>query len=103
MRRTPIAPRPNWQARVEALGLVWHSVDERPYWDESACYRFSGAEIAEIEAATAELYRLFLEAGDHVLANNLLGSFGIPEAAWSAIRISVALAKRMSARAAMAR
>lgn len=86
MRRTPVAPRPDWQARVEALGLVWHSMDGRPYWDESACYRFSLREIEEIEAATAELYRLFLAAGEHVLASDLLGSFGIPEPAWAAIR-----------------
>ncbi|NWN13463.1 glutathionylspermidine synthase family protein, partial [Escherichia coli] len=34
----------------------------------------------------AELYRLFLAAGEHVLANDLLGSFGIAEPAWAAIR-----------------
>jgi glutathionylspermidine synthase len=86
MRRAPLVPRPDWQAQVEALGLVWHSMDGQPYWDESACYRFTAAEIAEIEAASAELYRLFLAAGEHVLANDLLGNFGIPAPAWPAIR-----------------
>ena len=63
MERIACTPRPHWQARVEHLGLVWHGADAQPYWDESACYRFSPDEIAEIEQATAELYRLFLAAG----------------------------------------
>ncbi len=49
MIRVATDPRPDWQAKVEAEGLVWHSVDGRPYWDESVHYRFSAAQIAEIE------------------------------------------------------
>ena len=42
MRRTdPPTPRPDWQRRVEHLGLLFHTADGRPYWDESACYVFS--------------------------------------------------------------
>ncbi len=50
-------PETGWQAKVEALGLIWHEGRERPYWDESACYRFTRAQIDSIEAATTELYR----------------------------------------------
>ncbi len=85
MRRTTLVPRADWQARVEALGLVWHSLDGQPYWDESACYAFTTAEIAEIEAASAELYRLYLAAGEHVIAEGRLGELGIPRPAWDAV------------------
>ena len=64
MIRQTLTPRPDWQAKVEALGLIWHEGRERPYWDESACYRFTRAQIDMIERATGELYRLFLAAGE---------------------------------------
>jgi glutathionylspermidine synthase len=86
MERIACTQRPHWQVRVEHLGLVWHGADAQPYWDESACYRFSPDEVAEVEQATAELYRLFLAAGQHVLDQDLLGSFGIPDFCHQAIR-----------------
>ena len=86
MERPSATPRPDWQARVEEQGLIWHSVDGRPYWDESAYYRFTLREIEQIEAATAELYRLFLAAGQAVLDRDLLARFGIPAWCHAAIR-----------------
>ena len=50
MERIACTPRPHWQARVEHLGLVWHGADAQPYWDESACYRFSPDEIAGLHS-----------------------------------------------------
>ena len=38
MRRHTIAPRRDWQAKVEALGLLWHSGDGLAYWTEDAYY-----------------------------------------------------------------
>ena len=79
MIRQTLTPRANWQAKVEALGLIWHEGRERPYWDESACYRFTRAQIDTIEAATSELYRLFLAAGEAVVSDPaLLNRFAIP-------------------------
>ena len=66
-----LTPRSDWQAKVESQGLVWHTAAGAPYWNESACYRFSPAEIEEIETATAQLYVLFLEAGDYVVRRGL--------------------------------
>ena len=87
MIRTTMTPRADWQAKVEADGLIWHSADGRPYWDESVYYRFSAAQVAEIEAATAELYRLFLAAGEAIVADaRLLDRFGIPRAFHQPIR-----------------
>ena len=87
MIRRSLTPRPDWQARVEGEGLIWHSADGRPYWDESACYGFSPYEIDRIESATAELYRLFLEAGQRIVDQPaLLARFGIPAAFHQPIR-----------------
>lgn len=79
MLRVDIEPRHNWQQKVEALGLIWHTVNGVPYWNESAYYSFTSDQIAMIENATNECYRLFLEAGEYVIENKLLGKFGIPE------------------------
>jgi glutathionylspermidine synthase len=79
MRRLRLEPRPDWQTRVEACGLVWHSTDGAPYWNEIACYAFDAGEIAQLETATAELYRLFLTAGEYIVERRLFERFGIPD------------------------
>jgi glutathionylspermidine synthase len=85
VQRVPIPARADWQAKVEAFGLVWHSADGRPYWNEAAYYRFTADEIAEIERATSKLYAMFIEAGDHIVDQNLFGRFDIPEWCWPLI------------------
>ncbi len=78
MLRKSINPRSNWQQRVEEQGLVFHSPDGVPYWDESACYRFSAKEIDTLEAATAELQRLCLEAAQHIIDEDRFDDLRIP-------------------------
>ncbi|MCU6454179.1 glutathionylspermidine synthase family protein [Sphingomonas sp. A2-49] len=87
MIRDAIVPRADWQAKVEREGLVWHTADGRPYWDESACYRFTAAQVGVLADATAELYRLFLAAGEAIVGDGaLLDRFGIPAAFHQPIR-----------------
>lgn len=87
MRRESNAPRADDRAIVERQGLVWHTArDGMPYWTEGAHYRLTSAEIVTLKAATAELYRLFLAAGQHVLDRDLLAQFGIPVLCHQAIR-----------------
>jgi glutathionylspermidine synthase len=88
MQRLAIAPRPDWQAKVEALGLVWHTAASAPYWNESAYYSFTSREIDKIEQATAELYAMFLQAGDYVVSRRLFDRFGIPQWCWPLIERS---------------
>ena len=53
MIRHSINPRENWQAKVEEKGLVYHTTDDGSvYWDESAYYEFTSAEIDRIEVAS---------------------------------------------------
>lgn len=87
MERHSIAPREGWQSKVEAQGLIWHTDGDTAYWDESAYYSFGLAEIEAIEAATEEVYGLFLEAGDRIVENaELMELFGIPAFCHKAIR-----------------
>ena len=45
MQRIPLAPRENWQQKVESIGLTFHTLENgTPYWDESAAYQFTAAE-----------------------------------------------------------
>jgi len=87
MRRHSIAPRHNWQDAVARHGLTFHTLaDGTPYWDESAYWEFSSAEVDRLEAATAEIQRLALVAGDHILDHNRLEEMSIPATAAARIR-----------------
>src|SRR5882672_139201 len=79
MQREKLTPRPGWPQKVEALGFDFHTFDGEVYWDESACYRFSAAEIDRLEAATAELHARCLEAVERVVAKRDFARFAIPE------------------------
>jgi glutathionylspermidine synthase len=87
MKRLTTAPRVDWQATVEQRGLVWHTAGDRPYWSEGVYYSFSSAEIADIEAATTELYARFLDAGQSIVEDrDAMRIFGIPVWCHDAIR-----------------
>jgi glutathionylspermidine synthase len=82
MERLNLAPRPDWDAKAEALGFTWRHDDGRPYWDESAAYAFTLAEIEDgIEAPTAELHALCLDlVAEAVQSERLMEALDIPEA-----------------------
>jgi glutathionylspermidine synthase len=87
LRRHVIAPRSDWQSRVERTGLTYHTLaDGSPYWDESAYWEFTSAEIDRLEAATAEIQRLALAAGEHILGHDRFAEMRIPAAAVERIR-----------------
>jgi glutathionylspermidine synthase len=79
MRRQSMEPRPNWQKKVEELGLHFHTAGGVPYWDESACYVFSKYQIDTIERATYALWEMCLELVQHVIDEKLFALFLIPE------------------------
>jgi glutathionylspermidine synthase len=86
MRRYALDPRPDWQSIVASQGLSYHSIEGRPYWDESAYWEFSSNEIDRLEAATAELQRMCLAAGDFILREDRWFSMHIPSQAIPEIR-----------------
>jgi len=86
VQRRTIEPRANWADEVRAKGLVYCYTGDRPYWDESAYYEFTADEVDRLEAATTELQRLCLEAGQHIIDTNRFRDLGIPDAAVAAIK-----------------
>jgi glutathionylspermidine synthase len=93
MQRHSLRPRENWQRIVEQQGLTFHTVqglnsssaesapgvgNERPYWDESACYEFTSAEVDRLEAAANELQEMCLAAAQHVIDNKRYEELEIP-------------------------
>ena len=89
MERHTTRPREGWQAIVEGQGLIWHTDGTDRYWDESAYYSFTLAEIEAIEEATEEVYQRFVDAGDKIANDpDMLESFGIPAFCHKAIRES---------------
>ena len=86
MHRWSVTPRTAWEAKVESVGLTFHHGVHGLYWDESAYYALSAAEVDTLEAATNELHRLCLAAARHVIENDRFREFGIPDAAAAVIR-----------------
>ena len=85
MQRCTLAPRPDWKAKVEALGFDWHSAPtpEDPlgtYWDESAYWELTSDEVDTLEAASEELHAMCLAAVDAAITGNLLPHFGFDTA-----------------------
>lgn len=81
MQRITLKPRPDWPAKVEQVGLTFHSLDGEPYWDESAAYHFSAREIDELESTANALHELCLKAAEHVIEHGLFSQLAIPPAA----------------------
>ena len=82
MQRIKLDPRPDRQAKAEAVGFTWHHDSGQIYWDEAAAYEFSLAEIEDgIEAPTAELHAMCLDLVDEaVTSERLMTQLDIPEA-----------------------
>jgi glutathionylspermidine synthase len=79
MERLEVAPRPNWREDCEAVGFTYHSMDG-VYWDEAHCYRFTAAQIDQLEAATLALHELTLTAIEHIVAADRFDQLAIPAA-----------------------
>jgi glutathionylspermidine synthase len=81
MRRIASAPRADWQKKVEAAGLTWHTGENHPYWNESAFYEFTAKEVDLLESATNELEGMTRQAAQYAIDNRLYSKMGIPELA----------------------
>jgi glutathionylspermidine synthase len=81
MKRVTIAPRADWEKKVEEIGLIYHHTEGRPYWNESAYYSFGCTEIDRIESASNEFQDMCLQAAQHIIDNNRFKELTIPDAA----------------------
>ena len=82
MRRIATTPRADWRERARRLEFAFAEIAGEPYWDETAYWRFSSAEIDALDDATAELQRLCIAAAGHAVRQNRRETLGIPAAAW---------------------
>jgi len=81
MKRHAIQCRADWPARVESVGLTFHSHENGPYWDESACYELTAREVDTLEAAANTLHFLCIDAAEAVIKNGWWDRLAIPSAA----------------------
>jgi glutathionylspermidine synthase len=93
MERIACAPRPDWEKKVESVGLTFHHTlqpdgSRSVYWEESAFYRFTAAEIDALEAATNTLQEMCLAAAQHVIDTKRYADLAIPSEAVRAIEWS---------------
>ncbi|MFE7674393.1 glutathionylspermidine synthase family protein [Streptomyces albidoflavus] len=84
MQRHTIEPRPGWQETVEAQGVIYpltrYPDDSlRPYWDESAYYSFSLAEVEALEEVVEELHAMCLAAAAHIVEKDRFAELGITD------------------------
>jgi glutathionylspermidine synthase len=91
MRRVESEPRPDWRERCDAVGFSFYDLPSeggRPYWNESAAYAFTLAEVEMIEAATEELFDRCMQAVEVVVRAGRFAEFGIPTALHELVRAS---------------
>ena len=81
MKRIRTAPRADWQQRVSEQGLTFHTAAGDAYWNESAYYEFTSAQVDVLEAATNALHEMCLEAVQHVIDHKRYRELHIPEIA----------------------
>lgn len=87
MFRIASTPRKGWQQKAKDFGFTFHSMYGEPYWDESAYYQFTLAQIEkDIESPTEEIHQMCLQVVDDVCkSEELLTLFQIPEAFWQPV------------------
>jgi glutathionylspermidine synthase len=88
IRLEPNAPRPDWQARVEEAGLLWHGAGSLPYWTEDQHLVLTLQAAETLEDAASELHALCLEACEQIVRRGWWERLAIPEAAVGMIQTS---------------
>ena len=75
---------------ADEFGFKFHTMHGEKYWDESAYYQFSLAQIEQgIENPSEEIHQMCLAVVEEVINNDsLLTKFAIPEQQWAFIRKS---------------
>ncbi len=90
MQRIPVSERSNWREIAEQSGFLFHSINDEPYWNESAYYAFSLKEIEDdLEAPTAALDAMCGELVSRAVADDeVMKRLAIPERFWNFIAAS---------------
>ena len=74
MKRIKITPRHDYQTKIKDLGFYFNE----DYWIENAYYSFTEKEIEVIEDASNECYKMYVDAVQHIIDNDLFSKLHIP-------------------------
>lgn len=87
MQRIPVPEREDWRATAEEHGFPFHSIDNDPYWDESAYYRFTLKQIEDdLEDPSEEIEGMCFAVVERAIADeDVLQRLAIPRAFWDYI------------------
>ena len=90
MERLDVEPRADWRETAETHGFRFHTIDGDAYWDESACYRFTLAEIErDLETPAGEIEQMCFDVVARAVEDEeVLRRLGIPETFWDFVRNS---------------
>lgn len=88
MRRIRMNPRVDWRERCESVGLDFHTIDGEPYWDESAAYVFSLAQIEALEQVVEDVHAACLDCVDDIVRRGDYDCFALSRAAQAEIEAS---------------
>jgi glutathionylspermidine synthase len=90
VKRVRCAERPDWKAKAEAQGFDFHTINDAPYWDETAYYAFTLDQIeADIEDPSAELDGMCRDVVGRIVRDEaLLSRLKIPSFSWEMIATS---------------
>lgn len=88
MQRVDQTPRAQWQEKVEGFGFHYHTMDGECYWDETAAYEFSAAEVDTIEEASNNLESLCIAAVEHIIEKKRYAEMQIPSTIIDLIELS---------------
>ena len=81
LKRVAVGARPEWRARAEEAGFVFHTMYGEPYWDEETAYELTLSEVEDlIEDPATELHAMCREAAAMIVdSEELMGLLDIPE------------------------
>jgi glutathionylspermidine synthase len=87
MERIPVAERSDWRETAAEHGFEFHTIDGKPYWDESAYYRFTLREIEDdLEDLSGEIEQMCFTIVERAVADDeILAQLRIPEPFWDYI------------------
>ena len=85
---TTTTVEPVSQELMEEIGFTWHTDPDGSAYVAAELLPVSEAEAEAYYKAANELYNMFIEAGQHVIDNNLFKQLGIPENVIQLIKLS---------------
>jgi len=84
MQRIAATERDDWKETASEHGFAFHSTGDNPYWDESAYYQFTLAQIEDdLEGPAEEIEQMCFAVVERAVADaDILSRLAIPEPFW---------------------